>query len=77
MKDRIISTMVSVFGVDQSSINEDASPDTIEKWDSINHMNLTLALEEEFSVNFTDDEMGDMMSYKLVELIIKEKLNNK
>ena len=77
MKDRIISTMASVFGVDQSSIDEDASPDSIEKWDSINHMNLTLALEEEFSINFTDDEIGDMMNYKLVELVIKEKINSK
>jgi acyl carrier protein len=75
MKEKIISVMASVFEVDQSSINENTSPDSLEKWDSINHMNLVLALEEEFGVSFTDEEILDMMDFKLVELLVKEKLN--
>ena len=37
--------IASVFKVDASSINNETSPDTIENWDSLNHLNLVLALE--------------------------------
>jgi acyl carrier protein len=74
MNEKIINIMASVFEVDQSSINENTSPDSLDEWDSINHMNLILALEEQFEVSFTDEEIVDMMDYKLVELLVKEKL---
>jgi acyl carrier protein len=74
MKEKITSIMASVFEVDPTAINENTSPDSLETWDSINHMNLVQALEEQFEINFTDEEIVDMMNYKLVELLVKEKL---
>jgi len=74
MESRIKSVMASVFEVDSSQINSDTSPDTLESWDSLKHMNLILALEEEFGVEFDDDDIISMISYKLIVLILKEKL---
>jgi acyl carrier protein len=36
-------------------------------------MNLIVALEEEFKVEFTDDEILEMMNYALIESIITGK----
>jgi acyl carrier protein len=74
MKKKLTSIMASIFEVDPSVINENTSPDSLETWDSINHMNLIQALEEQFEVNFSDKEVVDMMNFKVVELILKEKL---
>ena len=74
MESRIKNVMASVFEVDSSQINSDTSPDTLESWDSLKHMNLILALEEEFGVEFDDDDIISMISYKLIVLILKEKL---
>ncbi len=57
-------------------ITEDSSPDTVEKWDSLKHMNLILALEEEFDVQFSDDEVVEMLSVELILLTLKEKGDN-
>jgi acyl carrier protein len=38
-------------------LTQDSSPEKIESWDSLNHLNLVLALEQEFSVKFTPDEI--------------------
>lgn len=73
MESRIKSVMVSVFEVDSSQINNDTSPDTLESWDSLKHMNLILALEEEFGVEFDDDDIIDMINFKMIVLILKEK----
>ena len=40
------------FWNDAEEINEESSPDTIESWDSLRHMNIVIALEEEFNVQF-------------------------
>ncbi len=61
-----------IFNVDLNLITDDASPDTIENWDSLRHMNLVLALEEEFDVEFTDDQVVEILSYKLIRIVLKE-----
>lgn len=72
MEDRVKEIMGAVFEVDPSTINDSTSPDTIENWDSIRHMSLVVALEEEFGVQFDDDQIADMQSYKLVLLTLQE-----
>ena len=52
MKNRIIKVMANVFNIDANIITYDSSPDNIETWDSLKHMNLIVALEEEFCVEF-------------------------
>jgi len=65
--------MAQVFDVPNESINNDSSPDTIENWDSVNHMNLVLALEQAFSISFEPDEIIEMMNFELILVIFKDK----
>ncbi|MFC1807524.1 acyl carrier protein [Candidatus Omnitrophota bacterium] len=74
MEDKIINVMASVLGVEENQISEDTSPDTVETWDSLQHMNLVAALEEEFKISLSDEEIREMMNYKLIRLIIREKV---
>lgn len=75
MENRIKELMSIVFETDLSFIDDNASPETIENWDSLKHMNLISVLEEEFNISFSDDEIVEMLSYKCILKIIKEKLN--
>jgi acyl carrier protein len=61
-----------VFEIPIGQINEDSSPDTIESWDSLKHMNLVIALEEEFDCEFSDFEIVDLLSYKLIMTILND-----
>lgn len=62
-----------VFGVSADSINDELSPDNLENWDSLRHMQLVMALEETFSVSFTGEEVMEMLSFKLVREILQTK----
>ncbi len=75
IKNRILEVMSVVFGVKKEELPSNASPDLIETWDSLNHMNLIVALEEEFGVEFTDEEMVDFLDFNTIESIIKEKVD--
>lgn len=73
MKDRVKEIMAIIFDKDVNSITDDASPDNIDLWDSLHHMNLIVSLEEEFEVQFTDDELIEMMNLPLILEVLKEK----
>ena len=69
---KIKQIMSAVFELPVESIIDDASIDNIENWDSLRHLNLILALEEEFGVSIPDDEVGNLVNYKLIELVIND-----
>jgi acyl carrier protein len=69
--------MAAMLNVDAAAISPDASMDTIENWDSLRHMNLVLALEEEFKVAIPDEDAGNITSYKLIKLVLEDLLKAK
>ncbi len=76
MEDRIKNIMAAVFEISISDIDDESSVDTIKSWDSLKHMNLIIALEEEFQITNPDEEVGNLISYPLIVLILKEILSN-
>lgn len=71
MKERIFKVMNEVFDIDNA--NQETSQKNCEKWDSLNHLNLILALEEEFDLSFEPEEISIMKDVPSIERIIKEK----
>jgi len=45
----------------------------IEKWDSLNHMLFLMEIESEYSLKFSVDEMGDLITIEQIRKAIKEK----
>ena len=73
MENRIKKVMSDILGVNEIQINENTSPETIESWDSLKQMNLIVAFEEEFDIELTDEDISEMLNYKLIVEVIKEK----
>ena len=70
---RLKRVMADVFGISTEKIGENASIDTVSEWDSLNSMNLAVSLEDEFNVQFTDEELMDMLNYKIIRMTLMEK----
>ncbi len=63
-----------ILEVDVNNINESSSSDNIEQWDSLSHIKLVMAIEAEFNVKLTPEDMMDMLSVKLIKVILEEKV---
>lgn len=72
MKEKVLQVVSRVMDVPVTELNEDSSPDTVSGWDSLKHMNLVLALEEELGVQFSDTQIVEMNSIGLILEILKE-----
>jgi acyl carrier protein len=59
---KVLSVLSSILGVPRESVSIGSSRDTVAEWDSLKHMNFMLALEDEFRVEFTDQEVGALTS---------------
>ncbi len=64
--------IASVFQIDAAAINEDSSVDSIEAWDSLTHLNLVLALEQEFDVSLTEEEAVEILNFALIKITLAE-----
>ncbi len=74
MEDKIKTVMSKILKVPIDSIDPDSSPDNIDSWDSLLHMNLMLALEQEFTVSFSDEEIIQAISFGIILETLKERL---
>jgi acyl carrier protein len=58
--------------VPAESLTEDSSPANVESWDSLKHMNLVLALEEEFGIRLNDERIMKMVSVGAIVETVSE-----
>jgi acyl carrier protein len=73
VKERVYRVVAGVLNVPVERITDESDPDTITSWDSLSHLTLVLALESEFHVTLTDDDVTDMLSVGLICRIVTER----
>ena len=67
---RVRDLAADILQVDSASITPDSSPETIEAWDSVQNLNLVLAVEEAFGFQFAPEEMDQMKTIgKIAEVV--------
>jgi acyl carrier protein len=58
MNDPVLSRIRQIASdVLSADVTADSSPETVESWDSVQHLNLILAIEEEYGFQFSPEEM--------------------
>ena len=56
---------------DLDVVTENLTPDEVELWDSITHMDLCAKLEEAFNINFDVEDISEMESIGQIKAILK------
>ena len=62
-----------VFHLSNDKINEKLTSKNLEKWDSLNHVNLILAIESMFKIRIDPTESMYLTSYKKIYEYLKNK----
>lgn len=72
--EQVQAVSADVFQVPAAQIMTGTSPETLEGWDSVQHLNLVLALEQQFGVQFEPEEMEKMKNIGAVAELIEAKM---
>lgn len=72
--ERVRQVVSDVFAVPLEKVDANSSPDTIEGWDSMQQLNVVLAVEDKFNLQFTPEEMELMRSVKQIVTIVESRV---
>ncbi len=64
----------NLFSIEPSQIHSKLSATDVDKWDSLQHLNLVVAIEEEFGISIDAEQITEMLTYELIISLIKENL---
>ena len=72
MGDKLDVLFSEIFGDDiDGLVLEDLSMDTLGSWDSLNHLRLLMAVEDEFSTNLAPSDFQDLICYSDIKDFLK------
>jgi acyl carrier protein len=70
--EQVRSVASDIFGVPTDKITAESSPETIENWDSMQHLNLVLAVEEKFGVQLNPEDIEQMKNIGAVAKLVEK-----
>ena len=65
--------LADIFEVSPDEITPDASPETLENWDSFRHLQAVLALEGEYGVQFDPQRIPELTKISLLQTELERK----
>jgi len=70
---KVFNIISRIMGAPLERITESSSPDSIEQWDSLKHIQLILAIEEAFGVQLTDQEVVSVRDVRSIIALLRQK----
>ena len=71
---RLAAVFTNVLGVPLDQIHLDLGPASVGRWDSVGHVVLVTAIEEEFSIHFEEDEVMEFTSFKDILSVVERRI---
>lgn len=72
--DQVRGVASDLFSLPLDRIKPESSPESIDSWDSTQHLNFVLALEEKFGLQLSPEEMEQMRNVGEAAKVIESKL---
>jgi len=67
--------VADVMGLDEAQVTGSLSRETDACWDSMNHLRLITAMEEQYSIRLTMDEIQGIVTLDDVDRVLSQYLN--
>lgn len=74
--EQIRSIASDLFSIAPVSVTVESSPENIEAWDSTQHLNLVLAIEEKFHLQLSPEEIEQMQSIGAIAKLVESRLQS-
>lgn len=73
-EEKIRQIAADVLELQVAKITPQSSTENVDSWDSVHHLNLVLALEQEFGLQFEPEEIDQMTSVEKIVRVLSAKL---
>lgn len=73
--DQVREIASDLFNVPAQQLGPESSPDTVPDWDSVQHLNLVLTLEQRFNVSFGPEDIEQMRTLSAIADLVGKKMS--
>lgn len=73
MNPKLVEIVAELFDLDAAAVHEALTPEDVELWDSMNHLRLVSAVEEEFQVKLSMQEIESIRSLGALQTLIDQR----
>jgi acyl carrier protein len=73
--DQVRELVADVLGTSASRVTAESSPDTMDNWDSVHHLNIVMAIEERFGVELEPEDIEGMRTVGKIATIVAARAN--
>ena len=77
METKVRRIMADILGLDAAQIGNHTSMDNTVSWDSLAHISLMTAIEEEFEISLDIDEIESMRSMEHIRTVLEIKVERR
>jgi acyl carrier protein len=74
LTERLTKVFTTVFDNDTIELKPELTADDVDEWDSLSHINLMIAIELEFDIEFTQGEIQNFANVGELMATIEEKI---
>lgn len=73
MNQKLVEIVAELFDLDTAAVGAALTPEDVELWDSMNHLRLVSAVEEEFQVKLSMQEIESIRSLGTLQALIEQR----
>ena len=74
LRERAIIVIAAVLRVPPATLSEHSSPDDVGRWDSMKHLQVLLAIEEEFGIQLPADAADTLQTVRAIVSAVSERM---
>jgi acyl carrier protein len=67
MEEKLKEIFTTIFGLEDSEINDDFRAEIIESWDSTTHLIIITEIEALFNIEILEEQIAELTSYKKIK----------
>ena len=73
MSDKLNEIVAELFELEPAAVDDVMTPDDVELWDSSNHLRLVSAVEEEFQIKLSMQEIKSIRSLATLRALVEQR----
>ncbi len=73
--DQLTEIFQTLFNMADLELRDDLMAKDVPSWDSFNHVNLIINIEEEFGIRFTNEEVSSLQNVGELKVLLAKKIS--
>jgi acyl carrier protein len=73
LNEKLVEIVAELFELDPAAVDDALTPEDVELWDSMNHLRLVSAVEEEFQIKLSMREIESIRSLATLRALIEQR----